>query len=159
MSKSIKVSLLSEIRSLIESARQRVAVNVNAELSLLYWNVGKRINNDILENERAEYGKKTIAILAEQLTKEYGKGWSDKQLRRMMQFATIFTDEQIVVSVIRQLTWTHLIAIFPIEDELKRNFYIEMCKMEHWSVRTLRERSIRFDKLSSTIQFSKLPMF
>ena len=132
--------MLSEIRALIESARQRVAANVNAELSLLYWSIGKRINNDILKNERAEYGKQVISVLAEQLTKEYGKGWTDKQLRRMMQFADVFPNEQIVVSLIRQLTWTHLIAIIPITDEIKRDFYIEMCKMEHWSVRTLRER-------------------
>jgi len=134
------ISLFSEIRTLIESTRQRVAASVNAELSLLYWNVGRLINNDILKSKRAEYGKQIIAILSEQLTKEYGKGWTDKQLRRMMQFANVFSDEQIVVSVIRQLTWTHLIAIIPIADELKRNFYIEMCKMENWSVRTLRER-------------------
>ena len=48
--------------------------------------------------------------------------------------------KQIVVSLIRQLTWTHIIALIPIEDELKRNFYIEMCRMEHWSVRTLRKK-------------------
>ena len=132
--------MLSEIRSLIESARQRVAVNVNAELSLLYWNVGKLINNDVLKNKRAEYGKQTIAILAKQLTKEYGRGWSEQQLKQCMWFAKIFTDRQIIYTLCNQLTWSHIRIIIPIEGSLKRNFYIEMCKMEHWSVRTLRER-------------------
>jgi predicted nuclease of restriction endonuclease-like (RecB) superfamily len=140
MAKSVGTSLFSEIRTLIDSARRRVAVNINAELSLLYWNVGRLVNGAILKNKRAEYGKQTIAALAERLTAEYGKGWTDKQLRRMMQFASVFPDEQIVVSTIRQLTWTHLIAVLPIEDELKRDFYIEMCKNERWSVRTLRGR-------------------
>jgi len=140
MPKVINVSLLSEIRSLIESARQRVAVNVNAELSLLYWNVGKLINNEVLKNKRAEYGKQTIAVLAKQLTKEYGKGWSEQQLKQCMWFAKIFTDRQIIYTLCNQLTWSHIRIIIPIEGSLKRNFYIEMCKMEHWSVRTLRER-------------------
>ncbi|MDR3001970.1 MAG: PDDEXK nuclease domain-containing protein [Fibromonadaceae bacterium] len=139
-SKSVNISLLSEIRTLIESAKQRVAANVNAELSLLYWNIGKRINNDVLKNERAEYGKQIVASLAEQLTKEYGKGWSKQQLKQCMWFAKIFTDERIGYTVCNQLTWSHIRTIIPIEDSLKRDFYIEMCKMEHWSVRTLRER-------------------
>lgn len=58
----------------------------------------------------------------------------------MMQFAEMFPDEKIVVSLIRQLTWTHIIAIIPITDPVKREFYIEMCKLEKWSVRTFRER-------------------
>lgn len=58
----------------------------------------------------------------------------------MMQFAAIFPDEEIIVSLIRQLSWTHIIALIPTEDTLKRDFYIEMCKMDKWSVRTLRGR-------------------
>jgi predicted nuclease of restriction endonuclease-like (RecB) superfamily len=139
-SKLVNVSLFAEIRSLIESARQRVAVSINAELSLLYWNIGRLINNHILKNKRAEYGKQVIVDLAERLTKEYGRGWSKQQLKQCVWFAKIFPDEQISYTVCNQLTWTHLIAIIPIADELKRDFYIEMCKMENWSVRTLRER-------------------
>jgi predicted nuclease of restriction endonuclease-like (RecB) superfamily len=139
-SKSIATPLFSEIRALIEASRQRVATNVNAELSLLYWNIGRRINNDVLKTKRAEYGKQIVADLAEKLTKEYGKGWSKQQLKQCMWFAKIFINEQIGYTLCNQLTWSHIRIIIPIEDSLKRDFYIEMCKTERWSVRTLRER-------------------
>ena len=58
----------------------------------------------------------------------------------MMQFASVFPSREIVASVIRQFTWTHIIALIPIQDELKRSFYMEMCRIEHWSVRTLRQK-------------------
>jgi predicted nuclease of restriction endonuclease-like (RecB) superfamily len=74
------------------------------------------------------------------LVAEYGASFSEKNLRRMMQFAAVFPDEKIVVSLIRQLSWTHILVIIPINDPLKREFYIEMCKLEKWSVRTFRER-------------------
>ena len=142
MSNKIEVSgLFGEIKQLIEQSRNQVAITVNAEMTLLYWKIGKLINDEIGEQSRAEsYGKKIVATLWQQLTKEYGTSFSEKNLRRMMQFAEKFPDEKIVVSLIRQLSWTHIIALIPIEDPLKRDFYIEMCKMDKWSVRTLRDR-------------------
>ncbi|OFX16975.1 MAG: hypothetical protein A2033_13825 [Bacteroidetes bacterium GWA2_31_9] len=71
---SHKNNIASEIIQLIEQSRQRVAVSVNAELSMLYWQIGKRIRTEILNNERAEYGKQIVSILSGQLTEEYGKG-------------------------------------------------------------------------------------
>ena len=133
-------SLLSDIRTLIESTRQRVAIGINAELSLLYWNVGKRINEEILSNERAEYGKQIIASLSRQLTKEYGTGWGLQQLKQCVWFAKTYPEEQIGYTLCNQLSWSHIRLILPINDPLKRDFYIEMCKAEHWSVRTLHER-------------------
>ena len=134
------VSLFKDIRDLIVSSRQRMASGINAELSLLYWNIGKRINSEVLGNERAEYGRQIVCELCERLTLEYGRGWGEKHVRRMMQFAVSFPEQEIVVSLIRQLSWTHLLAIIPIAETLKRDFYIEMCKTERWTVRTLRER-------------------
>ncbi len=131
---------LNDIRTLIAESKQQIAAQVNATMSMLYWRVGTRINADVLGNERAEYGKQTVATLAEELTNEYGTGWGEKQLRRMMQFAEKFPDKEIVVSLVRQLSWTHILAIIPINDPLKREFYIEMSKLERWSFRTLRER-------------------
>jgi predicted nuclease of restriction endonuclease-like (RecB) superfamily len=133
-------TIFDEIKSLIEDSRQQIAITVNATMTMLYWQIGKRINQEILKDQRAEYGKQIIATLAKQLTIEYGNSFAEKNLRRMVQFAQIFPDYEIVVSVIRQLSWTHLLAIIPIEDPLKRQFYIEMCKLEKWSVRTFRER-------------------
>ena len=131
------VGLFSEIKQLIESSKNKVALAVNAELTQLYWNIGKRINAEIIKQSRAEsYGKQIVATLWRQLADEYGASFSEKNLRRMMQFAEVFPDEKIVVSLIRQLSWTHIVALIPMESPLKRDFYIEMCKMDKWSVRT-----------------------
>lgn len=132
--------LFSDVRELIEQGRQQIAVSVNSTMSFLYWQIGKRINEEILQDKRAEYGKQIVATLSRQLEMEYGTSFSEKNLRRMMQFATVFPEKNIVVSLIRQLSWTHVIALLPIDDPLKREFYIEMCKLEKWSVRTFRDR-------------------
>lgn len=129
-----------EIKQLIEESRQNVAVAVNAELTMLYWNIGKRINSEILRNERAEYGKQIVSAISVQLIKEYGSGWSEKQLRHCLRIAETFPDLQIVSTLWRQLRWSHLKLLMYIEDPLKRTFYTEMCKMEKWSVRVLQER-------------------
>ena len=133
-------SLFAEIREMIAQSRQQVAAVVNSAMTMLYWQVGRRIQEDLLQHQRAEYGKQVVASLSKELTKEYGSSFSEKNLRRMLQFAVLFPEKKIVASLIRQLSWTHILAIIPIEDPLKRDFYIEMCKLEKWSVRTLRER-------------------
>jgi predicted nuclease of restriction endonuclease-like (RecB) superfamily len=133
-------TLLTEIKLLINQSRQQVAVVVNSALSLLYWQVGNRIRTEILHSKRAEYGEQIVHLLAKQLTSEYGKGWSEKQLRHCLRFAETFPDSQIVSEVRRQLSWTHIKTIIYLENEVKRQFYVEMCKMEKWSTRTLQER-------------------
>ena len=133
-------AIFSEIKILIEESKQQVAVAVNSTMTLLYWNIGKRINTEILQNKRAEYGKQIVQLLSAQLAKEYGKGWSEKQLRHCLRIAETFEDERILYAVSRQLSWTHIRSIIYIEDSLKRSFYIEMCKMERWSTRTLQKR-------------------
>lgn len=143
MSKSIQKEkqLFGDIQQLIEESRQRVAVEVNSTITMLYWQIGNRINEEIEGKDRIElYGKEIVATLWRQLTEEYGAAFSEKNLRRMMQFAKVFPDVEIVSTLRRQLSWSHIKIILPIEDELKRSFYIEMCKLEKWSVRTFRER-------------------
>ncbi|GAB3525975.1 PDDEXK nuclease domain-containing protein [Pontibacter brevis] len=132
--------LVNEVKQLIAHSREKVATTVNAEITLLYWLVGKRVNDEILRNSRAEYGKQIVTTLAQQLTLEYGTGWSQKQLLHCIRFASIFKDKQIVSALRRQLTWTHIKTIIYLDDELKRNFYIEMCRLEKWSSRTLQDR-------------------
>jgi predicted nuclease of restriction endonuclease-like (RecB) superfamily len=133
-------SLFTSIRQLIEESKQQVAVAVNATMSMLYWRIGKQINKDILQNTRAGYGVMVIKSLALELSFQYGKGWSEKQLRHCLQFAEIFPNESIVSTLWRQLSWSHLKLVIYINDPLKRDFYIEMCKLEKWSVRTFQER-------------------
>jgi predicted nuclease of restriction endonuclease-like (RecB) superfamily len=132
--------LFGEIRSLIDSAKQRAAIAINAEITLLYWQVGHRIQSEILQDKRAEYGKQIIVQLSQQLTKTYGRGWSSKQLRHCVQLAEAFPDEQIISTLRRQLSWTHLKTLMYVDDALKRDFYIEISKLERWSVRQLQER-------------------
>lgn len=132
--------LVKDIVFLIEESKSQLAQAVNSTLTILYWRIGKRINDDILGNKRADYGKQVISSLAAQLVREYGNGFSEKNIRRMMQFAEVFPDEQIVVLAIRQLSWTHFIALIPLKDPLQREFYLELCKIEGWNVKTLRQK-------------------
>jgi predicted nuclease of restriction endonuclease-like (RecB) superfamily len=132
--------LVDEISHLIEASRQYVSGLVNHTLTLMYWQIGRRINHELLKNARAEYGKQIVVSLSRQLSDKYGVSFEEKNLRRMMQFATVFEEEKNVVSVTRQLSWAHFIALIPLKDGLKRQFYTEICVQEKWSVRQLRER-------------------
>ncbi len=142
---------------MIEGARAAVAVTVNAALTMLCWQVGKRINEKILKGERAEYGAAILPTLSAKSVIEHGGNFSEKNLRRMIQFAEVFPDDAIVVSLIRQLSWTHFIALIPIKDQLKRDFYAEMCRIERWSVRTLRRKIDDFERFMTkcTIAFER----
>lgn len=132
--------LLTEIKGLIDSSRQFVAYTVNAAMTLLYWNIGQRINVEILRHQRAEYGKQVVSLLAGELVAVYGNSFEEKNLRRMMQFAEVFPEKAVVVSAMRQLSWTHFITLLPLKDPLQREFYAEMCRLEGWSVKTLRDK-------------------
>ncbi len=132
--------LFADLRGMIDHARGSIASTVNARMTLLYWQVGTRIRKEILRDERAEYGRAIVVAVARQLTDYYGKGFSEKSLRRMIQFGEVFPDEQIVAPLARQLTWTHLMVLLPIKDSMKRDFYTEMCRIEKWNVRTLENK-------------------
>ncbi len=130
-------ALLAELRGMIAEAREQVAQVANAALTTLYWRIGRRISRDILAEKRADYGKRIVASLGRQLAAEFGAGFGEKNLHRMIQFAEAFPDEQIVAALRRQLGWTHFKAIIPLKDPLARDFYAEMCRVERWSTRTL----------------------
>jgi predicted nuclease of restriction endonuclease-like (RecB) superfamily len=132
--------LINELVALIEEGKKQIAYAANTTTTLTYWNIGKRINNDILENQRAEYGKQIVVAVSRQLTAQYGRSFEEKSLRRMMQFAQIFNDEQIVATLWRQLSWSHFKVLIPIKDELQLNFYAQMCRVEGWNVKTLRKK-------------------
>jgi predicted nuclease of restriction endonuclease-like (RecB) superfamily len=115
-------------------------VAVNAELTLLHWQIGQRINRDVLKDARAEYGAQVTKRLAEFLMVRYGRGWGEKQLRQCHRFAEVFADEAIVYALSRQFSWTQLRTFMSIQDDLRRNFYLEITRLEGWSSRDLRER-------------------
>ena len=145
---SASTPLLADVRQLIDSARQRVASTVNVELTQLYWQIGSRVSAELLKGQRAEYGKQVVAELAQQLTTEFGKGWSERQLRYCLRIAEVFPDAQILHTLCSQLSWSHLRLIIQIDEPLKRDFYIEICRAERWSVRQLQERinSLLFER-------------
>lgn len=133
-------ALLSDLRQMIDASRQHVAATVNAELTLLYWQIGARIRADILQNKRAEYGEQIVTTLSAQLSVEYGDGFGRRNLFRMIRFAEHFPDEQIVATLSQQLSWSHFIEILIVKDDLARQFYAEMCRLERWTVRTLHQK-------------------
>ncbi len=98
--------LLGDIRTLIEKARERVAQAVNAGLVMLYWNIGKRIRQDLIGERRAQYGKEIVLTLSRQLTLQYERGFSRANLFSMIRFAEVFTDPKIVQTLSGQLGWS-----------------------------------------------------
>ena len=137
----ISAELLGDLRQIIDSARSHVAATANYELTAMYWNIGNRINRDMLNNERAEYGKQIVATVARQLQEEYGtKGFDEKSIRRMMQFAQTFPDFQIVAQLATKLSWSHFIEVLPLKEPLQREFYLTMAAAERWGRNKLREK-------------------
>ena len=116
--------LIHDLRQIIEQARGHVAATANYELTMMYWHIGERINREILGNQRAEYGK---------------KGFEERTIRRMMQFAQMFPDIQIVSTVLSKLSWSHFLIVMPLKEELQREFYLTMAATERWSVRQLQK--------------------
>lgn len=132
--------LLRELRGLITDARRQATAAVNFSLTILYWRSGNRIRREVLQSQRAGYGEQIVVTLSRELVAEFGRGYSEKNLRRMVQFAEAFPDEGIVATLSRQLSWSHFQALIPLVRPFQKEFYAEMSRVEGWSVRTLRER-------------------
>ena len=132
--------LLGDIRRMIDEARASVAVTVNTGLTVLYWRIGKRINEEILKGKRADYGKQILATLSQELVQGYGDGFSYSALTRMVKFAECFPEHEIVATLSQTLSWSHFRELLPLDQPLQREFYAEMCRVERWSVRTLRRK-------------------
>lgn len=133
-------NLFQDVSKLIETVRTQVARNTNSALVILYWQIGKRVYKSILQEEKSAYGEKSIKQLGQQLTAHYGRGFSHSALFRMIQFVKLFPDEQIVATLSRLFSWSHFLEFIAVDDPLKRQFYIEICRIEHWSVRELRRK-------------------
>ena len=133
-------ALLSDLRRLVQSARQRLATAANATYTLLCWQIGRRLLRDNLQAGRAAYGKQILATVSQELTTEFGAGFNYTALTRMARFAEWMTDEQILATLSQALSWSHFVELLPIKDPLARDFYAEMCRIERWDVRTLRQK-------------------
>jgi len=135
-----EASLLSDLRSLIQSARQRIATVACSTQTLLYWHVGRRLLNEHLQGGRAAYGKQILVTVSRELTTEFGQAFTLRALYRAIQLYQCFTDEKIMSTLSTQLSWSHFIELLSIKDPLARDFYAEMCRIERWDVRTLRQK-------------------
>ncbi len=133
-------NLLGDLRDIIDATRGRVAATVNRELVLMYWRIGQRIHTELLDEGRAEYGQQIVTTLSAQLVPDYGRGFSGRNLYRMIKLAEAIPDEQIVTTLSARLSWSHFVELLMVKDPLARDFYIEMCRIERWSVRTLRAK-------------------
>lgn len=106
----------------------------------MFWEIGDRINREVLGNKRATYGQQIVSQVAAQLQDEFGeKGFGVRSIHRMMQFAEYFPDNKIVSAVSTQLTWSHIVEILPLKDDLQREFYLTLASSERWSMRRLRK--------------------
>ncbi|MDX1917447.1 MAG: PDDEXK nuclease domain-containing protein [Rickettsiaceae bacterium] len=152
--------LIQDLRLLIDQARQIAVRAVNSEMTKLYWNIGKRIKEEVLKDSRAEYGEQIVLSLSKELSAEYGKGYTRTSLIRMIQFYESFPDIQIGATLSHQLSWSHIIELLPLKDSNQRDFYAYMAITSNWSVRQLRynihimtyERTIASQKTETLLQ-------
>ncbi len=133
-------NLVIELSSLIEESKQQVAKVANSTLTLLFWHVGKRIQEEVLKNERAEYGKQIVTIVSIQLAEKYGRNFEEKNVRRMMQFSHEFSDFEIVVPLARQLSWSHFLILIPLKSKEAKLYYAQNCMDQNWGKRELRNQ-------------------
>ncbi len=163
MERALKKSNLfsDEIVGLIRETRQKIYFAVNEEISLLYWKIGKRISEEVLGNERAEYGKSVIKNLSKKLTEEFGSGWSEKQLLHCLRTAETFADDEFFSALRRELSWTHIKTLIQINDDIIRNFNIELLQLDKSNIKVadyltvLPPRKLLQEKLHKAIEIAR----
>ena len=125
---------------LIEQSQQQFVSLANSNLTILFWHIGNSINKNILQNKRADYGKQILVTLSRELTNKYGRNFEEKNLRRMLQFAEQFTNNSIVVTLSRQLSWSHFLALIPLKTIEAKLFYAQVASTQTLGVRDLRKQ-------------------
>lgn len=134
----ISQHLVTDIRELIDKAKSQIVKTVNQEMTLLYWQIGKRIKIEILNLEKPGYGEQIIVSLANQLSIEYGKGFSKTNIFAMVRCYKQFSDFEIFQTLSGKLSWSHFLSLLSIKNQQELNFYSYMCMNDKWSVRQLR---------------------
>ncbi|MFN0187353.1 MAG: YhcG family protein [Bacteroidia bacterium] len=133
-------ALFEELSILIEQSQQQLIIHANSNLTMLFWHIGSRINKCILQNKRADYGKQIVNTLSQELTNKFGKNFEEKNLRRMLQFAEQFTESSIVVTLSRQLSWSHFLILLPLKSIEAKLFYAQIVLAQSLGVRDLRKQ-------------------
>ncbi len=136
----------NDIKELVVNSRNKVYTVVNIEMLNLYWNIGKIIIKIQGGKNRAKYGDYILQEVSRRLTNEFGKGFSIQNLRRMKKFYSLFPIRSTLMS---ELSWSHYLEIIKIEEENKRNFYINECINSKWNVRELQRQinSLLYERL------------
>ena len=137
MKENIESMLFADLAQIIEQGKSQLVKQVNSTITMVYWQVGYKINTHILENKRAEYGKEVVATLSSQLAEKYGKSFELRNVRRMMQFAEQFPDLPIVSPLVTQLSWTHFIVLTAVKSNEARIYYAKKAIEETWGKREL----------------------
>ena len=132
--------IFDEIASLINKSKNQVYIQTNSILTILFWQIGFKINHEILKNNRADYGKLIVVSLSRQLVERFGRNFEEKNLRRMLQFAEQFSNQEIVVTLSRQLSWSHFLVILPLKGMDSKLFYANLVATHNLSVRELRKQ-------------------
>lgn len=135
---SQKIAIYDKIRSSILNAQRKIYAVVNSSIVESYWEIGEQIYKECGESDRAEYGKNVLKYLSEQLTKKFGKGFGERELRRMRQFYLAFP---IRAALRPELSWTHYRLIMKVDNPRAREFYLNECGKAGWSSRQL-ERQV-----------------
>lgn len=155
---SIEQALFNDLSRLIEQSQMQIVSQVNHTLTMLFWHIGDRINQNILQNKRANYGKQIVVTLSRQLMEKFGRNFEEKNLRRMLQFAEQFNDEQIVVTLSRQLSWSHILILLPLKNTEAKFFYANVVTKEGLGVRELRKKISDKEFERTTIAIYRIPV-
>ncbi|QTD39331.1 DUF1016 family protein [Polaribacter batillariae] len=140
MVKSEYQNILNDLISIVKKTKTQVAIQANSSLTIMFWQIGKRIQSDILENSRAEYGKEIVVSLSRELSKNFGNSFKEKNIRRMIQFSEIFPELENVVTLSRHLSWSHFLVLIPLKNQKARYFYAKNVFENLISVRELRKQ-------------------
>ena len=124
----------NDVKEILNEARKRVYRNIQSEMTLAYWQIGKMIVEKQGGEERAKYGDGLIKELSVLMTKDFGKGFTERNLEQMRKFYVCFQKPHTVSA---ELSWSHYRLLISLEDENARNFYIKEAVDGNWSVRQL----------------------
>jgi len=138
-----EITLFNQISKIIEKRKNRAGMYANREVTLMYWEIGRYIGSVLLGGERAEYGKKILATLSQNLIEKYGSGFEYTKITRMIKFAELFPDPRNVSKLSTHLSWSHFIEILPLETEKARLYYANDAIKRNLGIRELRKQISR----------------
>ena len=135
--------IFERVTNIIETRKSRAGAYANREVTLMYWEVGQYVGSILLGGERAEYGKRIVAPLAQQLTERYGNSFERTKITRMIKFAKLFPDFEIVAPLAQQLSWSHFQELLPVKSDDARMYYAQDAVNRRLGAKELRRQISR----------------